>query len=449
MSLKATPTADMAIAYVSLVVPDAPEFRNLAVHSVGVSYMQSVLSDLKSDAGAEVESFSAEPIPSFPQGRRLLVRARTLRLEKGLSTRTVTFVNFTPLKQLHIGLSMLWRLIGWGLRSRSKHYRVVFSFNISVPPLAFTLAAAILTRSKLLAFISDLNVPGETVPYTFLGWLDAWCGRKLLRYLAGAVVVSDAIARDYLQGRSCIRVDGGVTRQMIEKTGRLLETRQRPQGRFTIVTTGALSGFNGISEILAAFAHLEGPGYRLIVAGRGPLGVEVEEAVRRDPRIEFPGYLAHRDVLALHSKADVLLSVRITGKLNTSYAFPSKTFEYLLSGVPVITTATGHMKTEYGPYCFVLEEQSPLALAALVRRIEGLTPAERSRIGLAARQFIIDNKAWDVQCGRIAEFVRSTATGKQTGDLPILSSDPGVGRTETNLAKIPSPPIPRRERLNS
>ena len=407
MSRKVNGTMEIAIAYVSLVVPDTPEFENPSVHPLGIGYMRNVLIALKSVPSAEVESFSAEPMLSFPRGNRLLVRGRELRLSEGTSTSTVTFVNLTPLKQFHIGLSMVWHLVGWGIRSRGKQHRVVFSFNLSVPHLAFTVAAARLTGAKLLAYICDLNVPGETVPRNMLYRIDAWMARKMLKYVEGAIVICDAIARDYLPGRSYIRMDGGVTRQVIEETGRLLEVRQRPEGRFTIVATGALREFNGIREILAAFARLEEPQYRLIVAGRGPLGADVEAAAKSDPRIEFRGFMDHKDVLALHAEADVLVSMRITQSVNTAYAFPSKTFEYLLSGVPVITTATGHMKAEYGPYCFILEEESPRALAALLQRIEQLGPFERARIGLAGRQFIIGYKAWEAQHTRIAEYVRS------------------------------------------
>ena len=228
MSLREKRTPNIAVAYVSLTVPDTPEFENRArgVHPLGISFMRNVLIGLASDPDSKVESFSAEPMQSFPRGRRVLVRGRNLRLGEGLSTRTVTFVNLTPLKQLHIGLSMLWHLVGWGIRSRGVSHRVVFSYNVSVPPLAFTLVGALLTDAKPLVFIGDLNVPGETVPGGILHRFDAWLGRRLLRYAKGAIVVSDAIALDYLRGRPYIRIDGGATRQMIDETGRLLEFRQ-------------------------------------------------------------------------------------------------------------------------------------------------------------------------------------------------------------------------------
>jgi len=248
----------IAVAYVSMAVPDTPQFRNNGLHSGLNTFMNNVLFGLRADASAEVEAFSGLPMQSFPRGRRAIVRTQRLDLAPGIMATGVPFVNITPLKQLTIGLSMLWHLVGWGIRSRGTRHRIVLSYNISVPPLAFTLVAALLTNAKLLAFIGDINVPGETVPGNFLYRLDAWMGRKLLRYVEGAIVVSDAIARDYLPGRSYIRMDGGVSHSLIEETGRRLAARRLDESRFTIVASGSLSEFNGIRDILAAFSQMKG-----------------------------------------------------------------------------------------------------------------------------------------------------------------------------------------------
>jgi glycosyltransferase involved in cell wall biosynthesis len=254
-----------------------------------------------------------------------------------------------------------------------------------------------------------VNRPGETVPNNLLYRMDARLETSLLKYVDGWIVITDRIATDYAPGRRYLRMDGGVSRSLIDETGLFLAARRPSKSHFTIVVTGYLSPYNGFSEILQAFAQLEGSQYRLIVAGHGDLEGKMAAAAASDPRITFKGYLEYKDLLALHAAADVLVSMRVTSTVNTTYAFPSKTFEYLLSGVPVITTATGHMKTEYGPYCFILDDESPEALAGLLRRIERLGPAERSRIGLAARQYMIEHKTWEMQHKRIADYVRSTA----------------------------------------
>jgi glycosyltransferase involved in cell wall biosynthesis len=235
--------------------------------------------------------------------------------------------------------------------------------------------------------------------------LETW----LLKFVEGCIVVSDHIAQDYLPGIPYIRVDGGVSRSLIEQTGRVLLARQPDEAHFTIVATGALSPHNGIREILTAFSQLKGSQYRLILAGRGPSEGEILAAAALDTRITFMGFLDIHDLLSLHARADVLVSMRVSKRVNTAYAFPSKTFEYLLSGVPVITTATGHMSAEYGPYCFISEEETPEALAALLSTIERFGPVERARIGLRARQFMIEHKSWERQHVRIAEYVRATA----------------------------------------
>jgi len=400
--------ADIAVAYVSLAVPDTPEFRNPALHNNGNIYMQNGFLGLRSDHCAEVTAFSAVPMPSFPRCRRIMVWPQMLEFSPGVVAMGVSFINVTPIKQLSIGLSMFCQLVGWGWRERHKKHRVVFSFNISVPPLLFSLAAAYLIRAKTMVWVTDLNAPGGITPRTLLHWIDR-LENWLLRFVDGGIVIADQMATENLAGRPYIRVDGGASRFLVEETGRLLATRQHDEAHFTIVATGALSAHNGVREILTAFSQLEGSRYRLVFAGRGELECEISAAAARDPRIEFKGFLGTPDLLALHANADVLVSMRVTQGMNTSYGFPSKTFEYLLSGVPVITTTTGHMKSEYGPYCFILEEECAEALAELVRKIEQIAPAERNRIGLAARQFIVENKTWEIQHKRIAEYVRSRA----------------------------------------
>jgi glycosyltransferase involved in cell wall biosynthesis len=348
-------------------------------------------------------------MPSFPRNWQVIVPAQQLDLAPEITANGVPYINITPIKQMSIGISMLWYLIRWGLRVKHNKHRVIFSFNISVPPLAFTLAAARLIRAKTIVYICDINIPGHTVPNSLLYRIDTRLETWLLRFVDGCIVITDRIATDYLPRRQFIRMDGGVSDSLIEETARFLAERRLDESQFVIVATGSLSEHNGIRDILSAFSQLEGSKYRLVLAGRGPLEAEITSAARRDPRIEFMGFLEIHDLLTLHAKADVLVSMRLTQSVNTAYAFPSKTFEYLLSGAPVITTATGHMKAEYGPYCFILEEESSQALAALLQRIERLEPEERARIGRAARQFIIHHKTWEIQHKRIAEYVRSTA----------------------------------------
>ena len=396
----------VAVAYVSQAMPDQPAYRNEAMHVNGNIFMRNILIGLLSMEGSEVSAFSARPLASYPRSREIFVPRETAEVLPGKSSVCVPFINITPVKQVTIGVAMLWHLLGWGLNTMKRRHRVIVSFNISVPPLAFTMLAARILRATLIVYICDLNTGDCLAPRTFLHRLDrleTW----LLRWVDGGITISDRIGFEYLAHCGYVRVDGGVSQALIDSTGRALAERQTDVAHFTIGATGSLSAHNGILEILRAFSELNGPHFRLLLAGRGPLESEVLRAVKSDPRVEFRGYLDTDDLLTLHAACDVLVSLRLTQTLNSAYGFPSKTFEYLLSGVPVITTATGHMKTEYGRWCFVLDDETPSALAHLLREVAEISQTERRRIGLAARQFMISHKSWEQQHARIATYVRS------------------------------------------
>ena len=162
---------------------------------------------------------------------------------------------------------------------------------------------------------------------------------------------------------------------------------------------------------MQAFALLEGDHYRLRVAGMGALEGAVKEAAAKDPRIEYCGFVSFEEVLALYNSADLLINMRLTKALNTQYYFPSKLMEYLASGVPVITTCTGHVEEEFGDFTFLLKDETPQGLADLIQCVATLKPAVRFDMGRRAREYMRANKSWDAQGMKIVEFIRERILG--------------------------------------
>src|SRR5689334_1157299 len=66
---------------------------------------------------------------------------------------------------------------------------------------------------------------------------------------------------------------------------------------FTIFYAGALSHYQGVDILLAAFSQLTG-NYRLVIAGIGPLREAVEHGTQHDARIEFLGYRPLAELLS-------------------------------------------------------------------------------------------------------------------------------------------------------
>ena len=111
------------------------------------------------------------------------------------------------------------------------------------------------------------------------------------------------------------------------------------------------------------------------------------------------------------ARAGLVPVERLTKAVDTRYFFPSKLMELLVSGTPVLSTCTGHVEAEYGHVLYLLREETPEALAVRIREIRAIDPAERQRLGLRARDFMLREKTWDRQGERLARYIREDVLG--------------------------------------
>jgi glycosyltransferase involved in cell wall biosynthesis len=396
------PSDRVTVAFVGAVVPDEPRFHLGAFSPAGNLAVRNVIVAL-ANAGVPVnEIVSFLPIPKWPRSTRLWVGSQTVEVARGRSARLVSFLNVAVAKELWIGMSVLAMLIRWGWRNRSAANRLIYVYNLTVPPGIFVWIASKATRSKLVAMVFDINQPGQTVPRTIASTLDWWCHQFLIPRLDGLVAITDAIASDLRRGRSYLRIEGGIADS--EKMEQPLSKPGSTDAPFTIVAAGQLNDANGIGLLLEAFAGLKGRSYRLRIAGSGPLTERVKAAAMLDDRLEYCGFLPRAEVLRLYRTADALVSVRLHQSTDTKYLFPSKLMEYFASGVPVITTAVGNIGAEYRPFCVVVKDD-PTAVASGIEFLAALSDSDRTELGRRARRFMLMNKTWNAQGERIWRYI--------------------------------------------
>jgi glycosyltransferase involved in cell wall biosynthesis len=394
------------VLYVGSLVPDTQEFWGPAFSRAGNMFQENLVYSLSKAGMGPSLVLSQHPMPAYPRSRKLVYCGGRARTRDGLQVRLIPFVNLPLLRQLTAGLAVTFGILMWGLR-RPGTTKVVYVFNLSEPSGLFVFAGGRLARARVVASVNDINVPGQTVPSSGLRKLDFILTRALIPKLDGLVVVSSRIVRDFAPKSKFVRVEGGMRREALDRLRSGPRRQRTGHGEFTAVAAGSLDSFNGIPELVEAFDMLKGRHYRLRIAGDGPLKSFVEEAARSNPAIEYCGYLTLDGVLALYSSADLLVNMRITKRINTDYFFPSKLVEYMATGIPVITTATGHVRSDYADLVFLLEDEAPHALAGLIDSVARMEPAERLSRAIRAQEFVAREKTWERQGERIAEFIRT------------------------------------------
>ena len=202
---------------------------------------------------------------------------------------------------------------------------------------------------------------------------------KYAQTCAGVIAVSEAVGRALLTaGVPGERIEVIPTGVEIPVALPDAEARLAARRHFGFVEDDFVAGHMGAfteekgQDVAVAAVKLfetEGPAFRLILAGEGPL----RSSLAADPRIVLPGYV--NDHAAFFAALDVFLMP------SRSEGWGLAALEAMAHGVPVIASRVGGLPemVEDGQTGWLIPSDDPAALAAAI------AVAARDKDGLAAR----------------------------------------------------------------
>jgi len=194
--------------------------------------------------------------------------------------------------------------------------------------------------------------------------------RFLIRFADQVVTVSDSIANEY------VRLYGIPKPRLVLNCPAFIE---QPKGNLfrellgirsdqvIFLYQGALITGRGVELLLEAFSDLENDKNVLVFMGYGPLESLIHEKTEASKVIFFHPAVSPDVLLNYTSSADYGVSFIEGTCLNYSYCLPNKMFEYLMAGLPVLTSNLVEMK--------LLVETECLGVVATNNTVEGFKKA--------------------------------------------------------------------------
>lgn len=284
---------------------------------------------------------------------------------------------------------------------------VILTYNLNPGYVLAGYLMAMVWRVPIVPVAADVNPPHSTKPG--LRSIDARLQIALLRQMTGVIVFSTHTVKDFFLAQPTIKVEPGV-----ESTD--FSAVQSPMEKTTkskiVMFSGALSTASGIIWLLEAFKLVDDPDLQLWITGRGHLESLIAESARSVRRVRFFGFVTKEELLQLYSSATVLVNPRPISLPEHQYNFPSKLIQYMATGRPVITTATGDVG-EYESLVFLLREETPLALARMIQEVCALPAEIREELGERARNYVLRNKTWEIESRRMYEFLEQLMNNAQ------------------------------------
>mgnify|MGYP003586415323 CR=1 FL=1 len=184
-----------------------------------------------------------------------------------------------------------------------------------------------------------------------------------------------------------------------------------PAGRpFSVVMAGRFVAKKGFDDGLEALARARASGIRLsaTLVGTGPREPALRRLARRlglDEVMEWPGVLAHQDLLARLAAADAVLVPSVTAADGDREGVPNVLKEAAARGVPVVATRHGGIPeaVEDGRSALLAAERNPDALADAIVRLAS-DPALARAIGEGGRARMIEAFEIGRQVARLEDW---------------------------------------------
>jgi glycosyltransferase involved in cell wall biosynthesis len=173
-----------------------------------------------------------------------------------------------------------------------------------------------------------------------------------------------------------------------------------------IMYSGKLDKQYGIPMLLDAFMGIIDPDAELWITGGGNAEDYIKKCASKDKRIRFYGFLPSReDVLNLQKQASMLVNMRLPSETASAYCFPSKIFEYMATGVPVISFKLEGIPEEYYQYLCLISSESEESVRETIRATFDMKESELRLLGEKAQQFVFTKKNSNEQSKRIWKYV--------------------------------------------
>jgi len=301
-----------------------------------VRFQRNLIGALAS-AGATIDAVTTPPIAAYPRNRRWWVAGGTYAVA-GLS-REATQVAGPNLPGLR-PFMRIFQFVRHGLSALRSPCDGILVYSVHTPLVIAALLLKWLRGVPVFIFIPDLPIfmGGPSNPLKrLLKRIDNRVVRRLVANTDGAFPITERIGLDWLvRGPRYFAVEGvsdevaAALSQARTDGAYIFRGQQRPR----LLYTGALAQ---VTTFARAF-HESAIDASLVFMGGGEELGELQRLAEADERIIVKPFMTGGEFESELQRASFLVNPRDPRWPGAPYSFPSKLFEYLRAGKPVIST---------------------------------------------------------------------------------------------------------------
>lgn len=384
----------MEILYLGYAIPsgDADILNGASV--AGNKMQLNIIKEISKHEDVSLQCITIYPIAPYPHNA-LVMKKKIENIGNGQSTFCIGFINLPLIKQMNQILSTYSVA-----KKKAKEDTIILTYNafpqVGIPALWLKRKY----HCKLCCLLPDppIDSPSEG----FLKKCFNRLARRFIKICDSLIVLNkEAICQYAKQNTPYIIVEGGVDVSTISPP----KVLKKEHTEKNLLYCGALTKYSGVLELISAMSLLENNDIYLDIYGSGPLEEKIKVGAAKTERIRFHGKVPNAEVIQRQHEAWLLVNPRCVEEPISQVTFPSKIFEYMTSGTPVLTTKLNGLTNDFLQHMFSIDDNSPQNLAKMITHISELTDKELQEKADGAYRFIVEDKNWKIQSERIKDFL--------------------------------------------
>ena len=388
----------MHIVYLGVVSrPDtANKARELSVAGNKMQY--NLLKYLSKYDDVKIDVVSFYPYKARKYSRKLFVKTTKEKLFDNVDVYQVGYVNLPIIKQLILPLKT-YKLA----RRLTAREDIVMSYDM-YPTQGIPMSKLRKkVDGKTICLLADLSIGGVQKLRGIKKWLRWIYDKNTLSNIKKCghyIVLNENVVKTYIPNCKYMVMDGGIEPLEFTDKGYYWDGKQK-----NIIYTGALVDYSGIMNLIKAMDFVKNTDIVLDIYGDGPLKSKIEEIAKKDSRIRYYGKVDNQEAMKKQQTAWLLANPRPVDTLIAQVTFPSKIFEYLMSGRPVMTTRLNGFSKDYDDLLFWVDGSDAELLAAKINQIDRETDEKLCSVAENARSYLLQNKTWAINAKVLYRFL--------------------------------------------
>lgn len=364
---------------------------------------KNLLYGIEEVSGIVCDSINGSVLPPYPVYQDRIIEPVTWEHKPGSMDISVGYKNDKYINRINCKKAMLKAADEWCKTRYKGSDVIVFVYSMRSAPMATACRIKEkIPQAKIYLIITDLPQfmdLGQNRVKAALKKIDWQSIKKMQKKFDGFILYAEKMA-EYLEipSNKWILMEGSY-----DTAEQITAVKEKKKA---VMYSGKLDEQYGIKMLVDAFMSIQDVDIELWITGGGNTEGYIKACAKKDNRIKFYGFLPSRqDVLQKQAEASLLVNMRLPSEPASGYCFPSKLFEYMATGTPVLSFDIAGIPREYLQYLYVVKQETVDALAKAIEETLSLDEASLQEQGNRAREFVINEKNTKTQCSKMWKFV--------------------------------------------